>query len=167
MVAARDEHGSGSGIDASRGVRSGRPSEIDTIALAGARRSIVRRPSSTRATASGSFERVVGDSSDVADPAREVVHHADDAVDGEQGPEQELLGPAVGLDRRPERDQRPAPVGPGRREHDPDVPAPGVADPVHGLPDVERREHLAGSRGTVVQGVAMPGVGARAVARAR
>ena len=48
---------------ASRGVRSGRPSEIERIALASARRSMVRRQSSTSATASGSFARVLGDSS--------------------------------------------------------------------------------------------------------
>lgn len=40
VVAVRDEHG-GQRIAASRGVRSGRPREIDTIALASARRSMV------------------------------------------------------------------------------------------------------------------------------
>ena len=53
----------GQRIAASRGVRSGRPREIDSIALASARRSMVRRQSRTSATASGSFERVLGDSS--------------------------------------------------------------------------------------------------------
>ena len=47
----------------------------------------------------------------------------------------------------------------------PDVPAPRIADPVDGLTDVERSKHLAGSRGAVVQGVPVPGVGARAMAR--
>ena len=99
----------------------------------------------------------------VADPTGQEAHHADDTVDGQKGSKQEAFGPAVGLDRRPERGQGPAPIRPRRREHDPHVSAPRVTDPVHGLPDVERLEDLARGRRTVIEGVSMPRIGARPV----